>query len=69
MDAASILVLVLCVGGLALLVWFEMNSRANKAANTAKEMQSSSATQPDMGAVPQKNTNTASSEAAHKKAA
>ena len=33
MDAASILVLVLCVGGFALLVWFEMNSRAN----TAKE--------------------------------
>jgi hypothetical protein len=31
MDSASILVLVLCVGGFALLVWFEMNSRANTA--------------------------------------
>ena len=30
MDAASILVLVLCVGGFALLVWFEMNSRQHR---------------------------------------
>ena len=65
MDAASILVLVLCVGGLALLVWFEMNSRAN----TAKETQSSSAAQPDIGAVAKKATNTAASEAANKNAA
>ncbi len=65
MDAASILVLVLCVGGLALLVWFEMNSRAN----TAKEKQSSHAAQPDMGAVAKNTTNTAASEAANKNAA
>lgn len=65
MDAASILVLVLCVGGLALLVWFEMNSRAN----TAKERQNASTAQPDMGAVGKQSTNTAASEAASKKAA
>ncbi len=66
MDAASILVLVLCVGGLALLVWFEMNSRAN----TAKEKQSSSdAAQPDMGAAAKNTTNTAASEAANENAA
>ncbi len=65
MDAASILVLVLSVGVLALLVWFEMNSRAN----TAKEKQSSSIAQPDMGAVREQATNTAESEAAKKKAA
>ena len=64
MDAASILVLVLSVGVLALLVWFEMNSRAN----TAKEKQSSSIAQPDTGAVREQAT-TAESEAAKKKAA
>ena len=31
MDPATILVLVLCVGGVALLVWFEINSRRNEA--------------------------------------
>ena len=31
MDAANILVLVLCAGGVALLVWFEINSRRNEA--------------------------------------
>lgn len=50
MDAASILVLVLCVGGFALLVWFEMNSRAN----TAKKNQSLCTAQPDMGSVASK---------------
>lgn len=29
MDAASILVLILCAGVVALLVWFEVNSRRN----------------------------------------
>lgn len=29
MDAASILVLILCAGVVALLVWFEANSRRN----------------------------------------
>jgi hypothetical protein len=65
MDSASILVLVLCVGGFALLVWFERNSRAN----TAKENQSSSAAEPDMGAVGKQATNTAEIEVAKKKAA
>jgi len=65
MDAASILVLVLCVGGFALLVWFEMNSRAN----TAKKNQSWSAAQPDMGTVGKQATNTAETEVAKKKAA
>lgn len=65
MDSASILVLVLCVGVFALLVWFEMNSRAN----TAKKNQSSSAAQPDMGAVGKQATNTSESQAGKKKAA
>ena len=33
MDAASILVLVLTGGGVALLIWFEVNSRRNDARN------------------------------------
>ncbi len=65
MDSASILVLVLCVGGFALLVWFEMNSRAN----TAKKNQSSSSAQPDMGAVGKQASNTGESQAGTKKAA
>jgi flagellar basal body-associated protein FliL len=65
MDSASILVLVLCVGVFALLVWFEMNSRANE----ARKKQSSSAAQPDMNAFGKQATNTAESEAAKKKAA
>lgn len=65
MDAASILVLVLCVGGFALLVWFEMNSRAN----TAKENPSLSTAQLDMGAIAKQATNTAESQASKKKAA
>ncbi len=31
MAPANILVLVLCAGGVALLVWFEINSRRNEA--------------------------------------
>ena len=31
MDAATILVIVLTAGGIALLVWFEINSRRNEA--------------------------------------
>jgi hypothetical protein len=31
MDAATIMVLVLCAGGAALLVWFEISSRRNEA--------------------------------------
>lgn len=40
MDAASILVLVLTGGGLALLIWLEVNSRRNNARNkTSARMQ------------------------------
>lgn len=31
MDAATIMVIVLTAGGVALLVWFEVNSRRNEA--------------------------------------
>jgi len=65
MDSASILVLVLCVGGFSLLVWFEMNSRAN----TANKNQSWSTDQPDMGAVGKQATNTVESQAGKKNAA
>jgi hypothetical protein len=40
MDAATILVTVLIAGGIALLVWFEVNSRRNGARK--KQMESSS---------------------------
>jgi hypothetical protein len=40
MDPANILVLVLCVGSVALLVWFEINSRRNEA---SKKQSSASA--------------------------
>jgi hypothetical protein len=36
MEPAMIMVLVLCAGVLALLVWFEVNSRRNEASKTAK---------------------------------
>ena len=36
MDPAMILVLVLCAGVVALLVWFEMNSRRNEASKKAQ---------------------------------
>ena len=34
MDSATILVLLLCAGVVALLVWFEINSRRNEASKT-----------------------------------
>ena len=36
MDPATILVLVLCAGVVALLTWFEVNSRRNEASKRAK---------------------------------
>jgi hypothetical protein len=45
MDPATILVLVLCAGGVALLIWFEINSRRNE----ASKKQMSSLPQPDLG--------------------
>ena len=36
MDSATILVLVLCAGVVALLIWFEINSRRNDASKTGQ---------------------------------
>jgi len=36
MDSATILVLVLCAGVVALLIWFEINSLRNEASKKAK---------------------------------
>jgi hypothetical protein len=36
MDSATILVLFLCAGAVALLIWFELNSRRNEASKNAK---------------------------------
>jgi hypothetical protein len=36
MDPATILVLVLCAGVVALLIWFEINSRRNEASKKVK---------------------------------
>jgi hypothetical protein len=36
MDSATILVLLLCAGVVALLMWFEINSRRNEASKTAQ---------------------------------
>ena len=36
MDPATILVALLCAGVVALLVWFEVNSRRNEAAKQQK---------------------------------
>ena len=36
MDSATILVLLLCAGVVALLIWFEINSLRNEASKTAK---------------------------------
>jgi hypothetical protein len=36
MDSATILVLLLCAGVVALLIWFEINSRRTKASKTVQ---------------------------------
>ena len=36
MDSATILVLFLCAGVVALLIWFEINWRRNEASKTAQ---------------------------------
>ena len=36
MESAMIMVLVLCAGVVALLIWFEVNSRRNEASKTAQ---------------------------------
>jgi hypothetical protein len=47
MDSATILVLFLCAGVVALLVWFEINSLRNEA--------SKKATSADTGTLPKEN--------------
>lgn len=63
MDPATILVLALCAGAVALFVWFEINSRRNEASNK----QASSAAQP--GLVSKDGTSKARSETDETKAA
>jgi hypothetical protein len=46
MDAAAIMVLVLCAGVAALLVWFEINSRRNEARKKQTVTPSQSAFEP-----------------------
>jgi hypothetical protein len=38
MDSATILVLILCAGVGALLIWFEINSRRNDASKNAQSV-------------------------------
>ena len=38
MDSATILVLVLCAGVAALLIWFEINSRRNEASKRVQSV-------------------------------
>ena len=38
MDSTTILVLLLCAGVVALLAWFEINSRRNEASKTAQSV-------------------------------
>jgi len=46
MDPAMIMVLVLCAGVLALLTWFEVNSRRNEASNKQATTASQSSFEP-----------------------
>ena len=64
MDSATILVLVLCAGVVALLVWFEINSRRNE----ASKKQSSSPDQSGLD-LSKKGQSTVDSGARNKKAA
>ncbi len=50
MEPATILVLVMCAGGVALLVWFEINSRRNE----ASKKQMSTLAQPEPGPLQKK---------------
>ena len=64
MDPATILVLVLCVGGVALLVWFEITSRRN---TSKKEI--SNLAQPELGHLKKEAQSKAESEIDKTKAA
>ena len=65
MDSATILVFVLCAGGVALLVWFEINSRRNE---TSKK-QKSDVAQPTLGPPKKKADKRGESEIGKAKAA
>jgi len=52
MEASTILVLVLCSGVAALLVWFEINSRRNEASK--KQASTQSAVDHSPGKMPSK---------------
>ena len=65
MDPATILVLVLCAGGVALLIWFEINSRRNE----ASKKQMSNLPQADLGPLGKKAQSMVESEIDKTKAA
>jgi Tfp pilus assembly protein PilV len=58
MEPAMIMVLVLCAGVLALLIWFEVNSRRNE----ASKKQASSVGQSVLGALRKEDQSKAESE-------
>ncbi len=51
MDSATILVLVLCVGVAALLIWFEVNSLRNQASKKAASADAEAVLQKSQAAV------------------
>jgi len=63
MDSATILVLVLCAGVAALLVWFEVNSRRND----ANKQQKSDVVQSWFQALPKESQNKVESSGSEKK--
>ena len=65
MDPATALVLLLCAGGVALLVWFEINSRRNE----ASRKQMSPPARPELGPFQDKTQSKAESEIGKTKAA
>ena len=65
MDLATLLVLVLCAGGVALLVWFEINSRRNE----ASKKQMSPPARPEFGPFQEKTQSKVDSEIDKTKAA
>lgn len=64
MDASMILVLILTAGVVALLAWFEINSRRNDAHKNS----TSTLAQPDLGTL-KKNQSEVESDSQRKKAA
>lgn len=65
MEPATILVLALTAGGVALLIWFEINSRRNE----ASKKQMSTLAQPELGPLQKKAQSKVESEIDKTKAA